>query len=169
MTGRADATARRPSHHLAIPLSSAPDSAVECPRPPHEDRPMPSLRDRFRGCLIGLAVADALGGRFEAQDAYSLRARFPSVAALIAHPQDEIWYTDDAQMAIGVAEALLAAGEIVEGELVRAFAANFVPSRGYGRGARMVLEAMEDGRDYATIAESHFPGGSYGNGAAMRV
>ena len=30
----------------------------------------------------------------EAQDAYHLRARFPSVAALIAYPQDEIRYTD---------------------------------------------------------------------------
>ena len=79
------------------------------------------------------------------------------------------WYTDDTQMAIGDAEALLASGEVVEAELVRAFAANYVPSRGYGRGARLVLEAMEDGRDYAAVAESHFPGGSYGNGAAMRV
>lgn len=132
----------------------------------------PSLRDRFRGCLLGLAVGDALGARFEghyAGGATGVRARFPTVEALIAYPTDEIWYTDDTQMAIGVAEALLASGEIVEGELVRAFAANYVPSRGYGTGARYVLEAMEDGRDYAAIAASHFPGGSYGNGAAMRV
>jgi ADP-ribosylglycohydrolase len=25
------------------------------------------LRERFRGCLLGLAVGDALGGQFEAQ------------------------------------------------------------------------------------------------------
>ena len=129
----------------------------------------PSLSDRFRGCLLGLAVADALGGRFEAQSADGIRARFPTPAALVAYPTDEIWYTDDTQMAIGVAEALLARGEIVELELVRAFVANYVPSRGYGRGARVVLEAMEDGGDYAAVAERHFPGGSYGNGAAMRV
>jgi poly(ADP-ribose) glycohydrolase ARH3 len=129
----------------------------------------PSLLDRFRGCLLGLAVADALGGRFEAQSADGIRARFPSVEALVAYPTDEIWYTDDTQMAIGVAEALVARGEIVEAELVRAFVANYVPSRGYGRGARVVLEAMEDGGDYAAVAERHFPGGSYGNGAAMRV
>jgi ADP-ribosylglycohydrolase len=62
------------------------------------------LKDRFRGCLLGLAAGDALGGRFEAQDAAAIRARFPTVASLIGYPQDEIWYTDDTQMAIGVAE-----------------------------------------------------------------
>ena len=41
--------------------------------------------------------------------------------------------------------------------------------RGYGRGARAVLDAMEDGEDYRRVAEEYFPGGSYGNGAAMRV
>ena len=28
---------------------------------------------------------------------------------------------------------------------------------------------MEEGGDFAAVAEKHFPGGSYGNGAAMRV
>src|SRR5437764_10102610 len=131
--------------------------------------PDPALKDRFRGCLLGLAIGDALGGKFEAQSAQAIRARFPSVEQLIAYPQDEIWYTDDTQMAIGVAEALVERGEIVEDVLCRAFVANYVPSRGYGRGARAVLDAMEDGRDYRRVAEEHFPGGSFGNGAAMRV
>lgn len=128
-----------------------------------------ALKDRFRGCLLGLAVGDALGGLFEAQSAEGLRARFAGPAALFDYPREEIWYTDDTQMAIGVAEVLADHGQIVEEHLCRAFAANYVPSRGYGRGARAVLEAMEDGRDYRAVAEGHFPGGSYGNGAAMRV
>ncbi|MBL8794326.1 MAG: ADP-ribosylglycohydrolase family protein [Planctomycetia bacterium] len=127
------------------------------------------LQDRFRGCLLGLAIGDALGGKFEAQSADGIRARFPSVEALIAYPQDEIWYTDDTQMAIGVAETLVEHGAIIEDQLCKAFVANYVPSRGYGRGARAVLEAMEEGRDYRQVAEQYFPGGSYGNGAAMRV
>src|SRR6516165_7388331 len=127
------------------------------------------LQDRFRGCLFGLAVGDALGGKFEAQAADAIRARFPTVESLITYPQEEIWYTDDTQMAIGVSEALIESGEIVEEVLCRAFVANYLPSRGYGRGARAVLDAMEDGRDYRQVAEQHFPGGSFGNGAAMRV
>jgi poly(ADP-ribose) glycohydrolase ARH3 len=130
---------------------------------------IPDLHDRFRGCLLGLAVGDALGARFEAQSAEAIRARFPTVRALIDYPQKEIWYTDDTQMTIGLAEALLAHGRVVEERLCQAFVANYVPSRGYGRGARAVLDAMEEGRDYRAVAEKHFPGGSYGNGAAMRV
>lgn len=127
------------------------------------------LKDRFEGCILGLAVGDALGGMFEAQSADAIRARFPTAERLIAYPQEEIWYTDDTQMAIGIAEALVDRGEIVEEALCLAFVANYVPSRGYGRGARAVLDAMEDGRDYRQVAEEHFPGGSFGNGAAMRV
>jgi poly(ADP-ribose) glycohydrolase ARH3 len=127
------------------------------------------LRHRFQGCLLGLAIGDALGGKFEAQSAEGIRARFPTVSSLIDYPQEEIWYTDDTQMAIGVAETLADHGEIVERHLCTAFASNYVPSRGYGRGARAVLEAMEEGRDYRQVAEQYFPGGSYGNGAAMRV
>lgn len=129
----------------------------------------PLLQNRFEGCLLGLAVGDALGGMFEAQTADAIRARFPAADRLIAYPQEEIWYTDDTQMAVGVAEALIESGEVVEDVLCRAFVANYVPSRGYGRGARAVLDAMEDGGDYRQVAEEHFPGGSYGNGAAMRV
>lgn len=127
------------------------------------------LPDRFRGCLLGLAIGDALGGKFEAQTTEAIRTRFCSTEALFAYPQEEIWNTDDTQMAIGVTETLVAHGEIVEARLCEAFVANYVPSRGYGRGARAVLEAMEEGRDYRAVAERYFPGGSYGNGAAMRV
>jgi len=127
------------------------------------------LLDRFEGCLLGLAVGDALGGRFEAQSAEAILARFADTEHLIGHPQDELWYTDDTQMAIGLTEALVERGEVVEDVLCRAFVANYVPARGYGRGARAVLDAMEDGRNHRQVAEEHFPGGSFGNGAAMRV
>jgi poly(ADP-ribose) glycohydrolase ARH3 len=127
------------------------------------------LKERFRGCLLGLAIGDALGGKFEAQTADAIRNRFSAPEALISYPQEEIWYTDDTQMAIGVAETLVARGQIDEEKLCQAFVANYLPSRGYGRGARAVLEAMEAGQDYRQVAERYFPGGSFGNGAAMRV
>lgn len=128
-----------------------------------------SPSDRFLGCLLGLAVGDALGGRFEAQSAEHIRSRIPTVDKLLDYVTDELWYTDDTQMAIAVAETLAEQGEIREEELCRSFVANYTPSRGYGRGARAVLEAMEDERDYPAVAAQYFPGGSYGNGAAMRV
>ena len=130
----------------------------------------PPVPDRFAGCLLGLAVGDALGGCFEGQSADYIACRFPTPQAFVAAPPKEtLYYTDDTQMAIGVAEALVADGAIREATLSRIFAANYIPSRGYGWGARRVLEAMQEGEDYRRVAETHFPGGSFGNGAAMRV
>lgn len=129
-----------------------------------------TLADRFAGCLLGLAIGDALGAHFEGQSPEHIAQRFRSVEALISNPRPgEPYYTDDTQMAIGVAETLIACRDIDEAELCRRFAANYVPHRGYGRGARRVLDSMVDGKDHRQVAETHFPGGSFGNGAAMRV
>jgi poly(ADP-ribose) glycohydrolase ARH3 len=128
------------------------------------------LLDRFRGCLLGLAVGDALGGRFEGQAPNWIAERYPTPEALVANPTAEtLHYTDDTQMAIGVAETLVENLDIIEDRLCHHFVANFVPPRGYGWGARRVLEAMGEGGDYKTVAATHLPGGSLGNGAAMRV
>lgn len=130
----------------------------------------PSLRERFAGCLLGLAVGDALGSHFEGQSPDWIRSRYPTPEALIADPPSTPWhYTDDTQMAIGVAEALIKDGEIAEQSLCEAFVENYEPYRGYGRGARVILQAMEEGQDCKHWANELFPGGSFGNGAAMRV
>ena len=130
----------------------------------------PSLEDRFVGCLLGLAIGDALGAPFEGQSADALARRYRTARDLIENPPSgELWYTDDTQMAIGVAETLITCGRIDEDEICKRFAANYLPQRGYGRGARVVLDAMVEGRDHKKLAANTFPGGSFGNGAAMRV
>lgn len=129
-----------------------------------------SLEDRFAGCLLGLAIGDALGSHFEGQPSDWIQRRYADAKALIENPPEAPWhYTDDTQMAIGVAEALLKDHEIVQDSLCEAFVTNYVPSRGYGRGARVVLDAMQEGQDYKHWTNELFPGGSFGNGAAMRV
>src|SRR5260370_18015144 len=94
-----------------------------------------TLEDRFVGCLLGLAVGDALGACFEGQTADYIQRRYPTPEALLTQPpRDTLIYTDDTQMAIGIAEALVEDGEIIEATLCRIFAANYVPSRGYAWG-----------------------------------
>lgn len=130
----------------------------------------PTLQDRFTGCLLGLAIGDALGAHFEGQSPETLARRYRNAAELIANPPaGEWWYTDDTQMMIGVAETLVACGEIKEKTLCERFAANYLPQRGYGYGAKLVIEAIADGHDYKYLAANFFPGGSFGNGAAMRI
>ncbi|TWT35988.1 ADP-ribosyl-[dinitrogen reductase] glycohydrolase [Posidoniimonas corsicana] len=128
------------------------------------------VEERFVGCLLGLAVGDALGAHFEGQSPDFMERRYRSATDLIDHPPPgELWYTDDTQMAIGVAETLVACGRIDDEVLCSRFAANYLPQRGYGRGAKVVLQAMCDGEDHRFWAENLFEGGSFGNGAAMRV
>lgn len=132
--------------------------------------PSPTLEERFIGCLLGLAVGDALGAHFEGRSAAFMERTYSSAQELIDNPPPgELWYTDDTQMMIGVAETLVECGYIDDQVFCRRFAANFLPQRGYGRGARLVLDAMVDGHDHQYLAENLFPGGSFGNGAAMRV
>lgn len=135
-------------------------------------RLVPPIKDRLLGSLLGLAVGDAIGARLEGAVPDALASRFPTPRALLEEmTRAGLYYTDDTHMAMGVAEALVASGTIVEDRLARVFADNYAaePFRGYGRGARAVLEAIGSGEDHREAASSYFQGGSFGNGGAMRV
>jgi poly(ADP-ribose) glycohydrolase ARH3 len=126
--------------------------------------------DRFRGCLLGLAVGDAVAAPYEGLTGDNIFWGHGSPPDLVAQAGTEtLYYTDDTEMTVAVAEVLAEHGRITEDALVKAFAASYHPERGYGRGARLVIEAMQEGGDWRGIAATHFPGGSFGNGAAMRV
>jgi poly(ADP-ribose) glycohydrolase ARH3 len=129
-----------------------------------------ALADRFAGCLLGLAVGDALGAPYEGLTCTHIFYRFGPPAAVVKNPSgDPLFYTDDTEMMIGVAETLAECGTVDEARLVRAFAENYHPERGYGQGARKIIERMRRGKDWRALAGTIFPGGSFGNGAAMRV
>lgn len=129
-----------------------------------------TMRERFAGCLLGLAVGDAMGAPLEGMPADIVYRTFGPIRNIIAHPPvEELTYTDDTQMMIGVAEALVQSGEIVESDLAKQFGENFESWRGYGPGTRRILEAIRSGRDWEWLAANQLPGGSFGNGAAMRV
>jgi poly(ADP-ribose) glycohydrolase ARH3 len=126
--------------------------------------------DRFLGCLLGLAVGDGVGAPFEGLPPGMIYDNFGAGDDILRNPDGEtLYYTDDTQMMIGVAETLAEHGRVVEEALCRAFVTNYQPERGYGQGARRVLEAMAAGGDWRELARTQFPGGSLGNGAAMRV
>ncbi len=128
-----------------------------------------ALLDRFVGSLIGQAVADGLGAPYEGLPPELVFIKGPA-GEIVKNPSGRtLYYTDDTQMAIGVAETLIESGEIREDVLCAAFAENYDPDRGYGQGARRVLRAIVKGGDWRRVAETQFPGGSLGNGAAMRA
>lgn len=132
--------------------------------------PAPFVEERFVGCLLGLAVGDGLGSPFEGltgwliYDLRGLPEQFLNVPSA-----DPLFYTDDTEMMLGVAETLVECGEIDEAFLMQRFAENYHPERGYGSGLQRILDRIRAGDSWEELAVSQFPGGSLGNGAAMRV
>lgn len=118
-----------------------------------------SLRNRFSGCLLGLALGDSLGAPFEGMPGgeYSYSCERPLV------------YTDDTEMMINLTVSILSSRAVDPENIAQAFVRGLNPRRGYGRGTLRVLALIEKGIPFNEASRSVFPDGSYGNGAAMRV
>lgn len=130
--------------------------------------PVPSdLRARFRGCLYGVALGDALGAPYEGHLSVP-----PDRVAALDQDLDRLRYTDDTHMTIGVAESLIESAGFDGDHMARRLATNFAaePWRGYGPGPPKVFRRLGQGVRWDEAGTSLFGGtGSFGNGAAMRV
>lgn len=128
-------------------------------RPDHADR-----LNLARLALDGLSVGDAFGQQFFAE--------LPREIATRTAPLPPWQYTDDTEMALAIFEVLSGCGIIDQDRLARQFARRYMldAARGYGAGARMVLQDIADGSPWYVACRQIFAGqGSLGNGAAMRV
>ena len=73
-------------------------------------------------------------------------------------------------MTICVAESFVECKGFDGADMARRFAAAFDPRRGYGPGAKRALRAIKRGAAWDEVGTKLFKGGgSFGNGAAMRV
>jgi ADP-ribosylglycohydrolase len=123
--------------------------------------------ERARGALLGTFVGDAIGMPYEGCRAGTAPRPLEMVEARLGRGT----YTDDTQMMIALAESLVACGRIEPEHLARAFLDAYDPRRGYGSGTVEVLSRWREGESVDTAAERLFggSGGSFGNGAAMRI
>jgi ADP-ribosylglycohydrolase len=122
--------------------------------------------DRAALALDGLSVGDALGETCVRDENFEAILDDPRATARGPWP-----WTDDTAMALGIHEVLHEHGRIDQDALARRFAARYKaqPWRGYGAGAHRLLAQVSVGIDWRVAAEVIFPGGSYGNGSAMRI
>ncbi len=130
------------------------------------------LRDRFRGALIGTMVGDALGMPVEGYSSFDIKRTVGEVRDMLPGRRCKAGsYTDDTQMMIGLAEALLEKpGELDHDTLAEKFALNFEEDRGYGGNVWNILNAIRSGASWRRALDTfRLPGGSYANGAAMRA
>ena len=121
---------------------------------------------RARESLEGLSVGDAIG---EALSYQSYRCR--ELDDFSAFRPGTVRYTDDTEMALAIFETLERLGGVDEEVLAWAFSSRFRkdPDRGYGKMARQILKEIGNGSPWREVSRSAFGGGSFGNGAAMRV
>jgi poly(ADP-ribose) glycohydrolase ARH3 len=117
------------------------------------------LKDRFAGSLLGLALGDALGAPFEGSSPGMRRYRC----------EGYMIYTDDTEMALNLAESIIARGDVLSEDIAASFVRGMNQWRGYGPGTLRVLSLIRSGMHFKEAAGMVFPDGSFGNGAAMRI
>jgi ADP-ribosylglycohydrolase len=118
--------------------------------------------------LQGLSCGDAFGERFFLHPEVAR-----SLIAQRAVPSPPWRYTDDTAMAVAITEILEEHGEIRQESLAENFGRTFLadPHRGYGAAMHTLLPELASAPSaWKTTAPALFKGGgSFGNGAAMRV
>jgi ADP-ribosylglycohydrolase len=119
--------------------------------------------------LLELAIGDAYGAGFEYVDRDGIRAA-NDLTRFVKHPRHRIipgHYTDDTQMSIAVAEAMLAGAPwtplLLAGKFVEAFKRD--PREGYAQGFYQFLQRVKDGEQFLAEIRPE----SDKSGAAMRA
>ncbi len=124
-----------------------------------------------RGILWGLALGDALGWPVEFLDIAQIRAKYGPAG--ITEPPNPALYTDDTQMTLAVADALIEAGYEDLDTLMNTMARQFIewkndpvtPSRAPGSTSILGVSALERGAAWRESGVKN----SKGCGACMRV
>lgn len=148
---------------LRMPLASAPMNRLDVvPR-------MSAWESKCAGALVGTFAGDALGMPVEGRSARAIQEEHGRLATLLDARLGRGTYTDDTQLMIASAKAILRADGVDEDVLAQAFLDHFDARRGYGQGTRTVMHLWRSHVPVEEAASRVFEGGSYGNGGAMRV
>ena len=138
---------------------------------PDSNRPK-SLRDRYRGALLGLAVGNALGLPVESWSKAEIRRRFPAGIREIDPAELNLPWDDDLAQAVIIAEAILEHDTLDRGDLASRLT-EWASSNGRGMGSqtRAVINALRHGMspsEAARVVWEREGGSAAGNGAVMR-
>jgi ADP-ribosylglycohydrolase len=125
--------------------------------------------DRIRGALLGTAVGDALGMPVEGWSNTSIVRRYGEIREMLPARLGRGTYTDDTQMMIALAESMVRCQQVDGEDIANMYVKLCDPCRGYGGGALRALQRINTGISWRESGIGDFPGGSFGNGGAMRI
>lgn len=119
---------------------------------------IPSCDDRILGCLLGGALGDAIGSRFEGAE-HDAAFAIPS----------ELRITDDTQLTLATCEAIIASGAVDPESIADHFLRWFRERRitGMGSSTLKALAELAAGGHWALVGATGER--AAGNGAAMRI
>jgi len=123
------------------------------------------LPSKFKGALIASTLGDAIG-----ELAFKYRRREQLLEAI--QNSEKLIYTDDTAMAIALAEYLIENDTVDVEKLGEKFACSYErePWRGYGPGPPKIFKLVKEKKiSFKKAAQNIYSGGSFGNGAAMRI
>jgi ADP-ribosyl-[dinitrogen reductase] hydrolase len=134
--------------------------------------PALTLRDRYRGTLLGLAVGNALGLPVESWPGAEIRRRYPRGVREIDPIELELPWDDDVAQAVILIEAILEHDTLGSEDLAERLTAwSESNGRGMGSQTRAVISALRQGMlpsEAARLVWDRSGGESAGNGAVMR-
>jgi ADP-ribosyl-[dinitrogen reductase] hydrolase len=129
--------------------------------------------EQIAGCLVGLAVGDALGAPLEFLSRQQVRKRYPEgLRDLIdSHLWKKGEYTDDTQMALLIADSLLERKGFQASDLAQRFQNWATTAKDVGIQTRAVVNTVgyvQDPEGCSSRYHAAHPDSSAGNGALMR-
>jgi len=131
--------------------------------------------DRFQGCLVGLAVGNALGAPVEGMDATEIERQHGRVTELIGGGwlglEPGAW-TDDTAMMLCIARSIVGKGRFDPQDTAEKFFQWFDTNpAGIGQTTWLAMEAFGEGASWneaGRMAHARLGGLSAGNGSIMR-
>jgi poly(ADP-ribose) glycohydrolase ARH3 len=123
-----------------------------------------TLRDKFRGAILGCFLGDAFGSGFEGMDPGRVRFHIGNLSKKLVRS-----YTDDTDMTLALAESIIQCGQIDPEDIAKQFSLHCDLTRGYAIGTIKAVQALRAGMKWHQVARIVFESGSFGNGAAMRA
>ena len=122
--------------------------------------------DKFQGCLMGVAIGDSLGHPFEGKIREEIYSQFKNFKEFIKSRRKLFkTYTDDTQLTLHTAEALIQGSGFNEDNFIREYVKWLDdPPIGPGFGCISSIQKLKYGIPWKKAASN-----SGGNGTAMRV